>query len=462
MRALSLLLLLLHHHGGASAQSFSAGGAAGDKLAPPTASYLTTSNGAGTPHTTPSDRALPVVQGGPAYPHAGGAALHGQGYAYAAGAPHASSSSASSSEPFPANYAAPGAGVPMSVPSLGSLLEAFPSSGIGNHNHFLHTIYPHPNTAWYPHAPWHQHAVYPHPHTVYPHPHAAAAAAAAASSWHPHAIPSASLIPTVAHHTIHHHHVTQYTLHPLASTDPALLPPIPPPTAFLQADPIKKRAGPATALAYPVYPAYPAHSHYQVLEHPVLPAAHDPNHLVTVYPPVYHDPAKMPYVPKGAVSPIQVVEQHVVHHHAVPALHVMHHPLLPSVGAHYLPVLPGTRARFLQLRRDLPPSAEWIRPPSPKYRFGAGVPLTPVNGAAQHTVHALLPGVNMKEGETAMMYGSNSPKTYEDPRPPPGQPQHWSHQSSLANPMYQQTNPMGSEAAKAPDVPKYSAVKRRR
>jgi hypothetical protein len=175
----------------------------------------------------------------------------------------------------------------------------------------------------------------------------------------------------------------------------------------------------------------------------------------------------MPYVPKGSVSPIQIVEQHVVHHHTVPALPILHQPSFPGGGAHYLSTPPITdeaakKTSFLQLHRDLPPSAQWIRPPSPKYRFGAGIPLTPVNGAAEHMVHALLPGINTKEGGTAMMYGSNSPKTYEDPRPPPGQPQHWSHQSSLANPMYQQMNPMGSEAAKVPDVPKYSAVKRRR
>merc|ERR1711871_439550 len=115
----------------------------------------------------------------------------------------------------------------------------------------------------------------------------------------------------------------------------------------------------------------------------------------------------------GSSSPLQIVEQHVVHHHLV-------HPSL-SQHPSAVPAIHQAPAATSFLQKDLPTSAAWIRPPSPKYRFGAGVPLTPVNGASEHIVHALLPGV-AQEGGPAMMYGSNSPATYQDPHPPPGQP----------------------------------------
>ena len=438
--------------GGRAAAMPSVGGAKASFAEPPTASYLTTANGVGASQTTPGGLAVPVVHNAPAYPHDGGAALHAQGYAYGP----IRSAPAGAAAAFPANYIAPGAPVPMSAPSLGSFVQlrqgkTFPASGIGNHNHFLNTIYTHPHVVWHSHAPWHQHALYPNPQ---------------ATTWYRppcRPFPARPITPfiilftttklsSLTHHIFQQQTMTRWfprfrrRLHFASGSRPS-----------------------AQVQQALLHIQFPAIGHYNVLAHPALPYTHDPNHLVTVYPPVYHgSTAKMPFVPEGTASPVQVVEQHIVHHHAVPALPSVHHSLLSGDSAHYLPVPPlaepGKSTRFLQVHqakhfKDLPPSAEWIRPPSPKYRFGAGVPLTPVNGASEHIVHALLPGV-AQEGGPAMMYGSNSPATYQDPHPPPGQPQHWSHQSSLANPMYQQTNVMGSEAAKAPDVPKYSAVKR--
>ena len=119
------------------------------------------------------------------------------------------------------------------------------------------------------------------------------------------------------------------------------------------------------------------------------------------------------------------------------------------------------RGSFKYIKQNISKTSlrlQWIRPPSPKYRFGAGVPLTPVNGASEHIVHALLPGV-AQEGGPAMMYGSTLPQHIRSSS------SSWATSAleSSVKPgqsMYQQTNVMGSEAAKAPDVPKYSAVKR--
>ena len=164
--------------------------------------------------------AVPVVHNAPAYPHDGGAALHAQGYAYGP----IRSAPAGAAAAFPANYIAPGAPVPMSAPSLGSFVQlrqgkTFPASGIGNHNHFLNTIYTHPHVVWHSHAPWHQHALYPNPQ---------------ATTWYRPPLPT---VPGAAHHTIHHtihHHqtlITNPSYIPAADHD-SLLVPLPPPTAF--------------------------------------------------------------------------------------------------------------------------------------------------------------------------------------------------------------------------------------
>ena len=429
------------------------GQGSGSPLDPPTASYLTTRDGAGTPVTTPSDRALPVVNGAPAYPHSGGAALHGQGYSYQGG-----KASIDTSVPFPASYVAPGAPVPVSAPALGSFIEggagnlqsvhSFPKSGIGDNKHFWHS------------------AVTPHPYTHIEH-----------HIIHHHINHPFSPIYTPIHLPVSHYHnifhqkgyTTPYNsvtpahsgMKPTVATPAYSIPAV---TSLLEASP-KEKNGKVPHTAAPIY-AGGLHSHYHVLSHPVLPPPHAAEpHIITVYPPVMQDTTKMPFVPHGERSPVQIVEHHMVHHHDIhptpPAIHYGY-----SSAASYLPsVLPAAsvpplssslNTLFLQ---DLPESAQWIRPPSPKYRFGAGVPLTPHNGPAESTVHSLLPGVNPKEGSTAgLMYGTNSPKTYEDPHPPPPQPAAWHHQSSLANPMYQQTNPLGSDIPKPPVIPKYTGV----
>jgi hypothetical protein len=68
--------------------------------------------------------------------------------------------------------------------------------------------------------------------------------------------------------------------------------------------------------------------------------------------------------------------------------------------------------------------------------------------------------VNANQG-TVMMYGSNDPSKYEDPHPPPGNGgPAWSHQSSVQNPQYQQTNTF-VKAEQPPKLPQFTMPKRR-
>jgi hypothetical protein len=122
---------------------------------------------------------------------------------------------------------------------------------------------------------------------------------------------------------------------------------------------------------------------------------------------------------------------------------------------------------FLQeqnYKKELPGDAKWIQPPDPKHRFGAGVPVAPLNDIRPAVGTAPFPGIASNEkGRTAHMYGSNHPSKYEDPHPPPGN--HgpaWNHQSSVENPQYQQTNTFVKPIDPSTKVPQFSMPKRLR
>lgn len=123
-------------------------------------------------------------------------------------------------------------------------------------------------------------------------------------------------------------------------------------------------------------------------------------------------------------------------------------------------VAPGSTSAgaFIEENRELPKPA-WIRSPDNKNRFGAGIPLTPVNNVLPGANHVPVPTLpqateDTKQG-TATVFARSSPLTYKDPHPPPVQGPEWSSPTSLHNPMYLQNNPL-PRAPEQNKVPHYS------
>jgi len=247
--------------------------------------------------------------------------------------------------------------------------------------------------------------------------------------------------------------------------------PISYPTSFLQLRTMPPLAPstPANGLGY--YPVsnidHPMFHHPHYVTSPVAP-----NHLpLSTYPGVAiaHSPIVIPTNPGNGFAGFVTGHSYLHHDIASTSIYFPNYVSNPYIVHNGADAKPGNfqyPASFLEQRRRhhrqtaLPASAQWIQPPDPKNNFGSGVPLTPSNDIRPGAGTAPFPGVNANQG-TVMMYGSNDPSKYEDPHPPPGNGgPAWSHQSSVQNPQYQQTNTF-VKAEQPPKLPQFTMPKRR-